>query len=176
MRALLTALAYARGAGLDDPDWLAFAHALGYRATVLDLDILRHSRAADYLLQTTTTDRGAHPVTRLFHQALTDELLAARHQPSDESLLLDMLLGQAERAGWQARYLREHVAEHAAAADRLDQLLEDPHYLLAVDPARLVPHLDAHDPPRRGPPPPCTGKVPTTSPPSTGRRGPASSN
>ena len=54
-----------------------------------------------------------------------------------------MLLGQAERTGWQDRYLREHAAEHAAAADRLDQLLEDPHYLLTVDPARLVPHLDA---------------------------------
>ena len=54
-----------------------------------------------------------------------------------------MLLGQAERTGWQDRYLREHAAEHAAAAGRLDQLLEDPHYLLTVDPARLVPHLDA---------------------------------
>ena len=141
-RGLLTALAYARGAGLDDPAWLAFAAALGYSAMVADLDALRRSRAADYLLQTTPAERGARPVTRLFHQALADELLAARHQPSDESVLLDMLLGQAERAGWQDRYLREHVAEHAAAADRLDQLLEDPHYLLTVDPARLVPHLD----------------------------------
>ena len=104
---------------------------------------MRRSPAADYLLQTTTTERGARPVTRLFHQALTDELLAARHQPSDESVLLDMLLDQAERTGWQDRYLREHVAEHAAAAGRLDQLLEDPHYLLTVDPARLVPYLDA---------------------------------
>ena len=31
-RELLTALAYARGAGLDDPAWLAFATALGYSA------------------------------------------------------------------------------------------------------------------------------------------------
>jgi WD40 repeat protein len=143
VRALLTALAYARGAGVDDLNWLAFAQAMGYSATVLDLDVLRCSRAADYLLQTTTTDRGARPVTRLFHQALTDELLTSRHQPSDENLLIDLLLDQAERAGWQARYLREHAAEHAAAAGRLDQLLENPHYLLAVDPARLVPHLDA---------------------------------
>ena len=30
-RGLLTALAYARGAGLDDPAWLAFAAALGYQ-------------------------------------------------------------------------------------------------------------------------------------------------
>ena len=141
-RELLTALAYARGAGLDDPGWLAFAAALGYSASVADLDALRRSPAADYLLQTTTTERGARPVTRLFHQALTDELLAPRHQPSDESAVLDMLLGQAEHAGWQDRYLREHAAEHAAAAGRLDQLLEDPLYLITVDPARLVPHLD----------------------------------
>ena len=141
-RELLTALAYARGAGLDDPGWLAFAAALGYSASVADLDALRRSPAVDYLLQTTTTERGARPVTRLFHQALTDELLAPRHQPSDESALLNMLLGQAEHTGWQDRYLREHAAEHAAAAGRLDQLLEDPHYLITVDPARLVPHLD----------------------------------
>ncbi len=141
-RGLLTALAYARGAGLDDPAWLAFAAALGYCATVADLDALRRSPAADYLLQTTPAERWDRPVTRLFHQALTDELLVARHQPSDESVLLDMLLSQAEHRGWQARYLLEHVAEHAAAASRLDELLEDPHYLLSVDPARLVPHLD----------------------------------
>ena len=142
-RGLLTALAYARGAGLDDPDWLAFAAALGYDARVADLDALRRSPAADFLLQTTSAERGARPVTRLFHQALAGELLAPRHQPSDESALLGMLLGRAERVGWQDSYLRDHVAEHAAAADRLDQLLEDPLYLITVDPARLVPHLDA---------------------------------
>ena len=141
-RELLTALAYARGAGLDDPAWLAFADALSYSASVVDLDALRYSPAADFLLQTTTAEHGARPVTRLFHQALTDELLVPRHQPSDEAALLDMLLRQVEQTGWQDRYLREHAAEHATAAGRLDQLLEDPLYLLAVDPARLVPHLD----------------------------------
>jgi WD40 repeat protein len=141
-RALLTALAYARGAGLDDPAWLAFATALGYDATVADLDVLRRSPAADYLLQTTSTEGGARPVTRLFHQALADELLAARHQPSDESLLLDVFLSRAGRTVWQDRYVREHAAEHASAASRLDQLLDDPLYLVTVDPARLVPYLD----------------------------------
>jgi WD40 repeat protein len=140
---LLTALAYARGAGLDDPAWLAFAAALGYGASVADLDALRRSPAADYLLQTTATERGARPVTRLFHQALTDELLAPRHQPSDESALLDMLLGQAEHTGWHERYPRDHAAEHAAGAGRINRLLDDPRYLITVDPARLVPHLDA---------------------------------
>jgi WD40 repeat protein len=141
-RALLTALAYARGAGLDDPDWLAFAAALGYDAGVADLDALRRSPAADYLLQTSTAERGARPVTRLFHQALTDELLAPRYQPRDESVLFDMLLGRAVHTGWQDRYPREHVAEHAVGAGQLDRLLEDPLYLITVDPARLVPHLD----------------------------------
>ncbi len=141
-RGLLTALAYARGTGLDDPTWLAFAAALGYSARVADLDTLRRSTAADYLLQTITTDRSTRLVTRLFHQALADELLATRYQPSDEDALLDLLLNQAEHTGWEASYLCEHVAEHAAAAGRLDQLLEDPHYLITVDPARLVPHLE----------------------------------
>ena len=40
-RGLLTALAYARGAGLDDSSWLAFGAALGYDASVADLDALR---------------------------------------------------------------------------------------------------------------------------------------
>src|SRR5262249_8485894 len=55
-RELLTSLAYARGTGLDDADWLAFAAALGYSASVADLDALRRSAAADFLLQTTTTE------------------------------------------------------------------------------------------------------------------------
>jgi TPR repeat protein len=89
IRGLLTALAYARSTGITDRTWLAFTAALGYPATMADLDRLRSSSAADYLLQTITDQEGAR--TRLFHQALTDELLARRHQPSDEKTLLDAL-------------------------------------------------------------------------------------
>jgi hypothetical protein len=106
VRALLTALAYARGAGLDDPNWLAFAQALGYSAIVLDLDVLRRSRAADYLLQTSTTERGARPVTRLFHQALTDELLAIRHQPH-QGCLSPFVLHHRPARGQRADMLGE---------------------------------------------------------------------
>ena len=56
--------------------------------------------------------------------------------------MFDLLLDRAI-IGWQDRYLREYAAEHAVAAGRLDQLLEDPRYLITADPARLVPHLDA---------------------------------
>ncbi|MFZ0120175.1 MAG: trypsin-like peptidase domain-containing protein, partial [Pseudonocardiaceae bacterium] len=50
MRALLVALAYARGAGVNDALWLGFAAALGYPVSAIDLDHLRASAAADYLL------------------------------------------------------------------------------------------------------------------------------
>jgi WD40 repeat protein len=139
-RGLLTALAYARGAGLDDSGWLAFAAALGYDATVADLEVMRRSVAADYLLQ--TSQQGTRSVTGLFHQALADELLAVRSQPGDESRLLDVLLSEAGRTGWHGGYARDHAAGHASAAGRLDELLEDPLYMVTVDPGRLVPYLD----------------------------------
>jgi WD40 repeat protein len=137
-RGLLTALAYARGSGLDDGRWLAFASALGYPATVADLDTMRHSATADYLLQTTPIEPGTRPLTRLFHQALADEILAERHQPGDESSLLDLLLDEATRTSWADTYLQGHVAEHAAAAGRLDDVLTDPQSLTASDPHRLL--------------------------------------
>ena len=98
-RELLTALAYARGAGLDDPTWLAFAEALGYRSTVTDLDALRHSRGrrlpAPDDNHRARRPPGDPPVPPGPHRR------AARrtNQPSDESMLLDMLLGQAARDG-----------------------------------------------------------------------------
>src|SRR5690349_9800611 len=71
VRGLLTALAYARGAGAEDAVWIRFAAALGYGATVADLDELRDSTVADYLLQA-GSDHDGEPVTRLFHQALAE--------------------------------------------------------------------------------------------------------
>ena len=149
VRVLLTVLAYARGAGLDDPTWLAFAKALQYPAKRQDLDFLRSSGGSDYLLQTTAAEQDAPAVTRLFHQALADELLVIRDQRSDEGMLFIALLdkrrrsAQGGRRDWQDGYALEHLAEHAVAAGRLDELLEDPHYVVDVDPGRLVPHLNA---------------------------------
>jgi len=140
-KGLLSALAYGRGGGLDDPLWLTFARALGYPSTIADLDVLRHSPAADLLLQVTAPEPGARPLTRLFHEALADELLLHRHRPSDESILLDALYDEAVRAGWISAYISSHAAEHAALANRLDALLEDANYLVAADPVRLVAQL-----------------------------------
>jgi V8-like Glu-specific endopeptidase len=142
-RGLLSALAYGRGGGLDDALWLSFARALGYPATIADLDTLRRSPAADLLLQVTMQGPRARPLTRLFHQALADELLLHRHRPSDESALLDALYEEAARTEWKSVYIGSHAAEHAALASRFDALLEDPHYLIAADPVRLVAQLSS---------------------------------
>ena len=42
-------------------------------------------------------------------------------------------------------YLTAHLAAHAAGCDRLDELVEDPRYLLTADPDALVPELGAVD-------------------------------
>ncbi|PPK64663.1 WD40 repeat domain-containing protein [Actinokineospora auranticolor] len=42
-----------------------------------------------------------------------------------------------------APYARRHLAAHAAAAHRVDELLTDPGYLLAAGQPGLLPHLDA---------------------------------
>ena len=139
---LLTALAYGRGAGLDDRQWLLFTRALGYEdVTAADLAELRASPAADYLLES-STERDV-PVTRLFHQALADELVRGRHRHVDEDLLLDAMLASMADAGWMAapQYARDYLAAHAAAAGRLDDLLVQPDYLLVASPAGLLPHL-----------------------------------
>jgi WD40 repeat protein len=141
-RGLLTALAYARGDGIDDRTWLRFAAALGYPAAIVDLDELRDSTAADYLLQTAVI--GAAPATRLFHQALTDQLLAAR-QPrgsADQQAVLDALLDEVrEDGGWAtaSTYSITHAAEHAFGADQLARLIDDAEFLAVADLARLVP-------------------------------------
>ncbi|MEV6847045.1 hypothetical protein [Actinoplanes sp. NPDC051411] len=142
-RGLLTALAYARGVGVEDPVWLRLAEALGYRAEVADLDELRDSTPADYLLQVSPDDDG-EPATRLFHQALADHFLLARasRRTTDERLILRRLMPR-DPAEWPraGRYARAHAAEHAEAAGCLPELLHEPRYLAVADIDRLLPAL-----------------------------------
>lgn len=149
-RVLLRALAYVRGSGVDDRIWTAFTGALGYPVTAADLDQLRTSTAADYLLEAIPDDSG--PVTRLFHQALADELLASRHQPSDERALL-ATLRPVPGATWATAngYALAYAADHASSARQLPGLLDDPGYLAHADLARL-PALLSLDPDTAGHP------------------------
>ena len=148
-RDLLRALAYAEGAGLPaDELWAAMATALAAprRYGTGDLAWLLDS-AASYLIES----GGEHgqPVYRIFHQALIEHLRPEGKEIQRQRELVGALmravpLGTAGSDWAHApSYIRRHLAAHAAAAGLLDDVLEDPHYLLAVDPARLVPHLDA---------------------------------
>ena len=97
-RGLLIALAYARGLGwMPRSGWLSPPPSA--MTSEPPISTLCGVLPPLTTCSRTPTERGARPVTRLFHQALTDELLAARHQPSDESALLDMLLAKPSRPG-----------------------------------------------------------------------------
>jgi V8-like Glu-specific endopeptidase len=141
-RTLLTALAYARGNGLDDQLWLAFADSLGYRPSRADLDGLRASAAADYLLQSSWSVAGGRRVVRLFHQALADQLLQERDRAADHAALVQLIhpLVHAESAVART-YARTRLAEHAVAAGQLSQVLRDPDYVLHADLSRVRPLL-----------------------------------
>jgi WD40 repeat protein len=135
---LLTALAYGRGAGLDDQRWLAFTRALGYdELKKRTLAELKASAAADYLLETST--EAGDLVTRLFHQALTDELLRRRERRDDEARLVELLQAEGGDRRWLAcsPYARNHAPSHAAEAGILTRLVREADFLVCMLPAAL---------------------------------------
>jgi WD40 repeat protein len=136
---LLVALAYAEGSGLTDDRWRAFTEALGYaRPSLEDLDALRTSGAADYLLQTTAGDY--EPKTRLFHQALVDNLCETRNVRGDQRRLASGLVAELPEGDWSRapEYLRQHGPMHLAVGGLLDEHVPDVQFLLAVHPERLI--------------------------------------
>ena len=85
---------------------------------------------------------------RVYHQSFADFLVDPEQNP-------DFLIDAAEAheaivaayaatdpLSWDS-YARRNLALHASEVGQLDHLLEDARFLLAADPARLVPHLDA---------------------------------
>jgi hypothetical protein len=132
--------------------WLGFAHALGYTETgKADLDVLRDTTAADYLIQTADEQTGS--VARLFHQALVDELLSG-HGRNDHRAVFQAVLDDVESSGgWagQSQYARMFAAEYAADAGELGTLLDDTDFLGRADLTRLVPVLTDVPPADRPP-------------------------
>ena len=85
---------------------------------------------------------------RVYHQSFADFLVDPEQNP-------DFLIDAAETHGaivaayaaadplsWDD-YARRNLALHASKVGQLDHLLEDARFLLAADPVRLVPYLDA---------------------------------
>src|SRR5205823_4090764 len=107
-----------------------------------DIGWLVHTALAD-LVDSTRQEEIAS--WRLFHQALSDHLRPSdREQQRQQAITraLEATVPDAPEAGrsWAAAdpYVRTHLATHAAGAGLLDPLLDDPSYLVAADPNRLL--------------------------------------
>ena len=147
-RDLLLPLALSFGDGLPRELWLRGAEALRRHYQPADLDDLLASPAASFLI--TRLDAPGGRRHRLFHQALTETLTKGRDLSADHRRLLETWTSalpetaEGHRAWNDApAYLREHAADHAARAGVLDPLVEDPGYLIAADPSRLLLYLSS---------------------------------
>lgn len=146
-RDLLRPLAYALGSGLPWEDiWAPMASALAGRTyTNADLDWLVRE-AGFYVVEALD---GARSVYRLYHEALAEHLRSETNEQDTHRAVVKFLIQRTprgERGRLWARahpYVRTHLASHAAAAGRLDELVLDPTYLLHADRAPLLANLPA---------------------------------
>lgn len=140
--ALLTALAFGEGHGLPRRVWLMAATSLsGVALRETDVDVLVEE---DESYLTCVNVAGAKHF-RLYHQELTDYLrqrvLRLRDLRDVHERFVEILLGLTPGRDWgrALQYVREHLSTHAAAAGAIQGLVEDPSFVLAADPAGLLP-------------------------------------
>ena len=146
VRDLLTPLAWAEGAGLPRELWVSLAAVLADHESYTQADITwLLEQAGFYLVETLDQDRSVY---RLYHEQFAEHLRAARSPGSAHEHITSELLrhvpasAQGHREWFAvAPYIRTHLATHASKARMLDQLVNDPGFLLAADPARLLPAL-----------------------------------
>lgn len=139
LRPIMAVLAQARGQGMPITIIARAAAATDARLPTPAFSNIRGAlgEAKFFLRQATDTDRTT--VYRLFHQGLADHLGAhpfdsERDDIDYPDVLLDALLaplGPARARDWAAAepYLFRHVLDHAAAADRITDILTDPAFL-----------------------------------------------
>lgn len=142
-RDLLLPLALSFGDGLPRDLWLDAAATLRRRYQPADLDDLLLSPAASFLITRLAAPEGRRH--RLFHHALAETLTTGRDLSADHRRLLETWISSLPempggRRSWATApaYLCTHVAGHALIAGVLDALIEDPGYLIAADPERLL--------------------------------------
>ncbi|MGY1501307.1 caspase family protein [Streptomyces sp. QTS52] len=154
-RDLLRPLAYAQGQGLPWEDlWAPLATRISGRAyTDEDLLWLRHT-AGSYVVEATEAGRSAY---RLYHLAMAEHLQrdtdpAAVHAAFVRTLTDHVPLHPDGTRAWNRAhpYALRHLATHANDAGLLDEVLDDPEYLVHAVPESLTPHLHtAGSPPAR---------------------------
>ena len=145
-RDLLTPLAWAEGAGLPRELWAPLATTLADEQHYADEDITwLLEQAGVYLVESLDHDRSVY---RLYHEQLAEHLRSARNPGSAHERITTELLRHVPAAAEGRRewltavpYIRTYLAAHAAKARVLDQLVNDPGFLLAADRARLLATL-----------------------------------
>jgi|GEM_PF-816297 len=136
---LLGALAWGEGKGLTRRVWPLVANALAGRQPPYNDDdiawILGH--AGWHIIE---AGEDGQTVYRLAHQSLADHYRKNIDEKETQGHITDALRQGVEGAAWLDcdRYLWRHLADHAARASRLDELIRDPGYLAVADPVRLV--------------------------------------
>ncbi|MFI0960636.1 caspase family protein [Streptomyces sp. NPDC021080] len=143
---LLRPLAYAEGQGLPWEDiWAPLASAISGRTYTGDDLLWLRSYAGSYVIEATENGRSAY---RLYHQALAEHLREGVNATAVHSAFVDTLTacipyrGDATRDWSRAHpYALLHLATHAAAVGRVDDLLEDSEYLVHAVPSTLTPRL-----------------------------------
>jgi WD40 repeat protein len=134
VRDLLTALAFAEGDGLPEELWPDVASAVS-RTPYGHGDVrdLLDGRATSLVI-------GADPY-RLFHEALAEHLRAGAGARAAQARIVAALRAE----DWPAAhpYVKRHLIAHAAAGAVVDELVEDPAFLLVSSPSRTLRALPA---------------------------------
>ena len=146
---LLLPLAYAQGGGLPWEDvWPLLANALapGHGYTNEDLLWLA-GHAGSFIVEGGAI--AGRSIYRLYHRSLAEDLLAGREQAADQRTIATALSSHVPRRHSGRRdwpvghpYIRAHLATHAAHGGSIDDLAQDPGFLLAADPPELLAALD----------------------------------
>src|ERR1019366_8591281 len=154
---LLRPLDYAQGSGLPWEDiWALLANALapGHGYTNEDLLSLA-DQAGSFIVESGTIE--GRSLYRLYHRSLAEDLLTGRDQAADQHAIATALAAHVPRRhngrpDWPVShpYTRAHLATHAARGDDLDDLAQDPGFLLVADPPEplAAPHTATSRPAR----------------------------
>ncbi|MFG2292961.1 caspase family protein [Streptomyces sp. NPDC048603] len=139
--ALLTAAAFGEGNGLPRRLWLRVATELsGIPLTEADVDLLLEGDGS--YLSHVTVDGTTY--FRLYHQELTDHVkrraLRFRDPAEVQDCFMRILPALVPDGEWARApaYVRSHLATHAAATGRIDDLIENAAFVLAADPVPLL--------------------------------------
>jgi WD40 repeat protein len=141
---LLRPLAFSKGLGIPRILWPMMASALSESATYNDGDIERLLRVAGDLLRE-DIDADGNSVYRLFHKSFTEYIKRGRSDKDTAAAIVGGIVNLipintvTHLRDWLSAdsYTKNHLAEHAADAGSLAELVEDPLYQVTANPAQL---------------------------------------